>query len=182
MFGKYSLLLFNREFSYIYIRNFLFVGIPYFAIGRFLKQHEKWMCSIRNNYKLSISLIFLFFSTTIIERWVLVYNNVNSTRDHYLSTTFLSVSLFIAFTNESWSENRFTIIKLIGRKYSTLIYIIHPLVIIVMGKIASTFRFYNFYVYLQPVIVFSLSVVISYLYYRVKSLFTNKRLCHSQKQ
>ena len=31
--GKYSLLTLGIELNYIYIRNFLFVGIPYFSIG-----------------------------------------------------------------------------------------------------------------------------------------------------
>ena len=37
IFGKYSLLLLNKEYPYIYVRNFLFVGLPYFALGALLK-------------------------------------------------------------------------------------------------------------------------------------------------
>lgn len=37
--GKYSLLLLNHEYPYVYVRNFLFVGITYFIIGIFIKQH-----------------------------------------------------------------------------------------------------------------------------------------------
>ena len=33
--GKYSLLFLDREFPVIYVRNFLFVGLPYFALGAF---------------------------------------------------------------------------------------------------------------------------------------------------
>lgn len=36
--GKYSLLTLGIELNYIYIRNFLFVGIPYFSIGVFIKK------------------------------------------------------------------------------------------------------------------------------------------------
>lgn len=36
VFGKYSMLLFNREFPFIYVRNFIFVGIPYFIIKKIL--------------------------------------------------------------------------------------------------------------------------------------------------
>lgn len=38
--GKYSLLIFGREFPYILVRNFLFVGIPYFTIGKLLYDHK----------------------------------------------------------------------------------------------------------------------------------------------
>lgn len=36
-FGKYSMVLFGKEFPFIYVRNFLFVGLPYFSLGVFLK-------------------------------------------------------------------------------------------------------------------------------------------------
>ena len=37
--GKYSLLLLNREFPFVYVRNFLFVGLPYFMIGVWIKMN-----------------------------------------------------------------------------------------------------------------------------------------------
>lgn len=37
--GKYSLLLLNREFPFVYVRNFLLVGIPYFMIGVWIKMN-----------------------------------------------------------------------------------------------------------------------------------------------
>lgn len=39
--GKYSLLILNMEFPFILVRNFLFVGLPYFLIGTYIRQHEK---------------------------------------------------------------------------------------------------------------------------------------------
>ena len=39
--GKYSLLFFGREFPYIIVRNFLFVGIPYFCIGMWFSEHKR---------------------------------------------------------------------------------------------------------------------------------------------
>lgn len=38
--GKYSLLVFNKEFHYILVRNFMFVGLPYFALGALLKTKQ----------------------------------------------------------------------------------------------------------------------------------------------
>lgn len=38
LFGKYSLLVFHREFPYILVRNFFCVGIPYFCIGDYVRQ------------------------------------------------------------------------------------------------------------------------------------------------
>lgn len=40
-FGKYSILLWGREFPFIICRNWLFVGVPYFFLGVFFKQQQK---------------------------------------------------------------------------------------------------------------------------------------------
>ena len=37
--GKYSLLLFGREFPAFYSRNWLFVGVPYFSLGMLIRKH-----------------------------------------------------------------------------------------------------------------------------------------------
>ena len=39
--GKYSLLLLHHEYPYIYVRNFMFVGIPYFMLGVWIKKNWK---------------------------------------------------------------------------------------------------------------------------------------------
>ena len=36
--GKYSILLLHQTYNFLYIRNFLFVGIPYFYLGAWLKR------------------------------------------------------------------------------------------------------------------------------------------------
>lgn len=38
VFGKYSILILNREYPYVLVRNFLFVGMPYFLIGAYIKK------------------------------------------------------------------------------------------------------------------------------------------------
>lgn len=38
VFGKYSLLLLGKEYPFVYVRNFLFVGIPYFMVGIWCKK------------------------------------------------------------------------------------------------------------------------------------------------
>ena len=51
VFGKYSLLLLNKEIPFVYVRNFLFVGIPYFMIGIWCKLHfEKLLNMNRHIY------------------------------------------------------------------------------------------------------------------------------------
>ena len=99
-FGTYSLLLFHREFTYIYVRNFLCVGIPYFCIG----------CLIRGGFlrKLNrcalIWLMFVFVFTSIFEKWTLLTIGANATRDHYISSTFLAVSVFLFALQSDWNN------------------------------------------------------------------------------
>lgn len=126
-FGKYSLLIFGQEFNYIYIRNFLFVGIPYFSIGAFIK--KKMYC----NSNICLSKYFLlggmalFSLTSLLERSFLENHGINATRDHYMSTTFLSVCLFLFAISFSQVRNC-SIWVLLGAKYSLYIYVLHPLV------------------------------------------------------
>lgn len=37
--GKYSMMLWGQEFNAIYVRNFLFVGVPYFSLGLLIKRY-----------------------------------------------------------------------------------------------------------------------------------------------
>ena len=47
IFGKYSLLLWGWEPPYFVVRNFLFVGLPYFAIGTIIKRSYNDTVSIK---------------------------------------------------------------------------------------------------------------------------------------
>lgn len=92
VFGKYSLLILHREFPYILVRNFLCVGIPYFFIGNLVREKqcaEKW-----NREKLKI-FVLVFAITSFAERFILVSKGLNATRDHYISTTFLAICLYM---------------------------------------------------------------------------------------
>ena len=122
-FGKYSLLIFHQEFPYILVRNFLCVGIPYFCIGNLIREKR---CSEKWNRKMLQVLIVVFTITSLAERFVLVSAGLNATRDHYLSTTFLAICLFVYALKSNWHNKKLTVI---GRKYSTWLYIIHPILL-----------------------------------------------------
>ncbi len=89
--GKYSIVLFGREFPYIIVRNWLFTGIPFFALGMLMKEKEK--------FRIGAWGIPVFAITTIAERYLLVSNGLNATRDQYISTALLSIAVF-SFTLE----------------------------------------------------------------------------------
>ncbi len=134
--GKYSLLLFNRGFPYIIVRNWLFASIPYFTIGVWIAEHSDKLRDCATKKSLIITMV-ISSATTLLERFVLVSNGLNSTRDHYLSTTILAISIFLLFLfHIKQSEN---LISRIGHRDSTWVYIIHPILIVILTAVANCF-------------------------------------------
>lgn len=158
--GKYSLLLLGREFPYIIVRNWLFVGVPYFFIGIMLR--EKQSIAQRISIQRLGSLVVLFSLTTLCERFFLNSMNSNATRDHYISTTFLAVVIFLLFLDiyqsrtagyfERWMAN-------VGRKYSAWVYIIHPMFITVLAIVMRKIGFYDVYCCVAPIVVYGISIM-----------------------
>ena len=157
--GKYSCVLFGREFPVFYVRNFLFVGIPYIIIGIVLKRIEN---KISNIYKhLPILGILIFSASTICERYILDYNKLNATRDHYISTTFLSISVFIFFTKIFKNKSKISnVMSKIGRDYSLGIYILHPIIMTVIGKVFKVIGMYQIYEYIRPIVIYIVSIIV----------------------
>lgn len=156
--GKYSMILFHREFPYIIARNFLFVGFPYFCIGELLRS---WKKKIR--IRTIVLLVALFSCTTLFERYLLIRNDLNTTRDHYISTTFLAIAVFLLFKEVYSSRHRITYaerwVAKIGRNYSTWIYIVHPILITVIGTIMRRIGLYGVYQYIVPVMVYIMCII-----------------------
>lgn len=174
--GKYSLLVFERQFSYILVRNFLCVGLPYFLIGDILFKIKYKIKS--RNLKL-YTILFMF--TTLLERFVLGVLNLNATRDHYFSTTFLAVSVFWLAENY-WDMGENYIYKkccFIGAKLTTSIYIIHPIFIDAISVVEEYF-IYNaltkiIYGYVSPFLIFLISIIVSWVIYNISRRVKNRR-------
>ena len=167
LLGKYSLLLFHQEFPYIFVRNWLFVGLPYFAIGMWLNDKKIQI----GRWKL-IGLIVLTTMTTLLERYLLVSSGLNSRRDHYLSTTFLAIAVFLFFLEHVGNTD--SIISRIGRDDSTWIYILHPIMIVVCGAAAEKTGAAGIYKDIRPIIVFAVTTALVELAVRVKKVLSNR--------
>ena len=165
IFGKYSLLTFNKEFNILYVRNFLFVGLPYFLLGYYIDTTKDHIYKLSNTkYSIIIySLIPLFIISTILERNFLMIYEYNVTRDHYISTTILVSIIFISAILLPDLEYNNLLVKF-GRKYSSFIYVIHLAVkdflAILIGKIHL-----KGYMYFRPIIVFLTSLISAILFY-----------------
>lgn len=172
--GKYSLLIFGREFPYIIVRNFLFVGIPYFTIGLFLREKENFILNI--NKAVRALFVILFVITNIAEHNMLVWFNINAERDHYISTTLLAVALFSLFMDSSWNVEGLSRVKKIGRDYSALIYIIHPIFIVILLETAIMLKVPdNIYGVIAPFIVFAISCAAYWVVLQIKKRIALKK-------
>lgn len=167
MFGKYSLLLFNKEFPYVFVRNFMFVGIPYFLLGVWMKKNIAKLQTV-NKYIYSGGVI-LFSITSIIEKTFLLYIGKCPIREHYLSTTFLATCLFLFFM--SFKNERASRISQMGERESLYIYIFHPMFLIVvlpklLSKMSSMIN--EIYLWVAPLFVLFLTIMFTVILRKIK--------------
>lgn len=158
VFGKYSLLVFQCEFPVSMLRNWLFVGVPYFSIGLLIQKNSRILSDNANKHILELSIVAFSF-TTILERFFLISNQINTIRDQYISTTFLAVSVFLFFLY--FVDNQQNMLAQIGCNESTGVYIIHFVFIKLLGGVVNYFPQFDFiYNLVRPVIIFILSVLV----------------------
>ena len=166
VFGKYSLLILNREYPYVLLRNFLFVGLPYFLIGAYIKQSVD---KTQRKTEVLLGGVFLFSFTSIIENRLLIVLGLNSERDHYLSTTFLAVLLFLLFLNRM--QKKTTALSEMGARDSLYIYILHPIWIyffrMVNGKMPES-RIADILSIVSPIIILVSTIILIMLLRKVK--------------
>lgn len=117
IYGTYSCLFWDRIFPYIYVRNFMFVGLPYFSLGALIK--HKGFNWISNKYLL-VAGICLFSILTFIEKSILVNMNMVAIREHYISTTFLAICIFSLAI--SVNTAKYSLFAKYGKDYSLYIY------------------------------------------------------------
>lgn len=120
--GKYSKLLLGVDVPVVLSRNWLFVGLPFYTLGAYVRENEKQVKERLSNVAL-LSLIGIFTLLGMAEKFMLQSLERNVVGDVFLSTPFLAMSCFIlAVKHMDAGKNR---IAVIGRKYITMIYIAH---------------------------------------------------------
>lgn len=153
--------LWHKEFPFYYVRNFACVGLPYFTIGMLLKRHKSRVLNFDNLQILASGGVILFSLTSLAEDRLLTWFDMNATRDHYISSTFLAVSLFLLFL--SLKQSKVNVFSKLGEKDSLYIYIFHPLFMTffsVANKYLSN-MWQEMYLYCSPLIVLAATVLFS---------------------
>lgn len=110
-------------------------------------------------------LIVVFAITSLAERFALVNAGLNTTRDHYISTTFLSIGLFVYALKSNWHNKGLAVI---GRKYFTWLYIIHPIFIKVFSIVVGKLGLRSIYRYVAPIVVYCTTLVFLIILQKVK--------------
>ena len=154
--GKYSLLLWGWELPYFYLLNFLFVGLPYFAIGTMIKGKADYIIGTFNKITLC-GYTILFTLALYMEKFILLYLEKNPSREHYISSTFLSV--FIILIALSIKTDNKSLLSKLGEKDSLYIYVFHPIFVTCCTILFGKMQLSGFYMYFSPIIVICLTIV-----------------------
>lgn len=164
--GTYSRIVFGEIFNYKYARNFLFVGLPYMSIGMLLKKYAK---AIFGRLPRAIPIIgcVVFAATSFAEKFLLIKYDAFPIREHYISSTFLAVSLFMTFYQ--LQIRHANILCKAGKEDSLYIYIFHPIfmtIFTILMSFCSNKLALSIYVLTSPLIVL-LSTIISIRVFRM---------------
>ena len=151
--GKYSEIILGLRLPTNYTRNFLFTGLPFFALGMIIKKAKQ----LPNIYIAAVSCI-VFYILGLIE--VLYVNNLG---DYYASTIFLSLSIFILFTNIKQVKDN--IFSKVGREDSLYIYILHFIIATGITLLSNTFSYLP---YFSALITLILTLVLIYIMKKLK--------------
>ena len=145
---NYILSFFPEYYSY---RNFLFTGLPYVLLGCLIRKNGGWHpCKTNAGY---ISLIV--FLSGLLAAEIAMYHSTGLMlpRDHYLSTFPLSLCAFSFALDNAGFGNK-SMAAAIGQRYSSYIYMYHPLVISLFSSIPWLSQ-NKLYVSIQPIVVFT---------------------------
>ena len=143
-----------------------FMGLPYFTFGHFLNYNKDKLLKL-NTPLLFISSVLLF----VIE--YLIYGF----KDNYYSVIIFIIFVFALSIKKSNYIPKNLVLKLmdnVGSKYTTFIYIMHPLIGGLIGNIAKIFisdKFEASYKWCYPIIVAIVSTICSVIFYKGKALF-----------
>lgn len=144
-----NILFLHMDINYLYIRNFLFQGIPFLGIGLLLRKYEELFD------KLTIVQIGLLLLLVIMMA-ILVKNRESYSMETYFFSGIIGYFTLLLFTKIHFSrENR---ICKIGKEDGLYIYIFHPFVMnIIKANVILNIVGYNPYLFSSLVFVLTVA-------------------------
>ena len=156
-------------FSKAYLcRNWLFVGLPFFMTGHYIRKNEEKLTTKFSD----ISLILIMLISTAE---AVVADMLHVQKSLYIGTFFAVVALFI-FALKKEGKIKSGKIAYLGAAYSLYVYVFHIMVKNVFEKVFSTGIFASvgeILIPVMPVMVFAVSLVASAVYCFIKKKIKN---------
>ena len=170
--GAYSSVILGAPLKKLFTRNFLFIGLQYFLIGDMIYTRK---IKMKTNIALILAMVFALVS--LLENFLLNTFVSKGLKEFYFGTAFSSIFCFIFALqcNVKTSNPCNRLLCHIGAKLSTSIYILHPIVIAVLGQVVdflgSFVRIVYGVYYIQPIVIYTLTVIFAWgLQWSLKSL------------
>lgn len=134
LIGSYGFLMFEENNSLLFSRNAITIAIPSVMIGMFIRIHEHRIPSQQFTFIfLIISIVALYFEHVFVE---------HRTGDIIIMTLPVAIMTFITFMRFNISDKFITKIVEWGKEYSLDIYLWHPMVAAIYGRIQNYMGFY----------------------------------------
>lgn len=146
-------------------RSFIFTGLPFFYIGKLLRQAPKLSVPTP-----ALIILTIVFEATSVSEYVLLSGfGVSASKDVYISTIFLAITLLCLVIKNPLHNPKKVLAGICGygRKYTLMIYIIHPLMIKILnpvvGRMGNTVQ--NLYNLISPIIIFISALAFAMILY-----------------
>ena len=170
--------------SYLYARNFLYSGLPFFWLGCWFGSRKEALLSFLDRKKMGFLLCGLpvFWNMAVMEQKWLEKRNALGTQEEYAGTIFLAICIFLLFIGwqNFYVENSLTrALAKVGKDYSMLIYVLHYAVLQALSRCFKGRRSLLAMGYQQygMMFVFAVTVVMVAVYANARACLKN----HSRK-
>lgn len=155
--------------GYVY-RNFLFVGLPFFMLGHFIRTNEG---KLINRFSNPVLILLMIIGSAEAVATALLHTQ----KSVYLGT-FVAVFALFVFAVRNEEQFKLTNIADIGAKYSLYVYILHIMIRNVIKKggeiVPFAGRIIDMLEPVYPIVIFAAALVASAVYVYVKNFFKKK--------
>lgn len=167
--GRYAPLVLGQSLKFVWSRNFLFAGLPYFLLGDLIYTRKITMKPAQ------AALLALFFGcTTVVEQQVTDVFLPGGVCDHYFSTAFLAFFIFLTAVQYRCQCNHkiWHILCDFGAALYTDVYILHIGIMnfldIAVPYLCCIVPISGVYAHIKPILIFLCTIVPAWILHRFK--------------
>ncbi len=156
LLGSYCKIILGFYPHISWSRNFLFCGIPFFMIGCIIKEHFKYIESIKQIQRYCIVGFITIALLAILEEFILYKTGQQAAGAINICTPFLAITLFLSFATAHRNESNW--LSRLGEQDSLYIYIFHSMVIRAVAPLGGWCNIA--YQYYGAIIIFILTIIL----------------------